>query len=153
MVSLCRRFFTSLPTDDRGAPAVWLHGKDGRHDFHTPANGYLGQHKADEVPQGKLRPLQFLEGCRRGKDADRKEQHQQAVADPHQGRIDIDNDAPYRAALEGLRSLRDELPQLGQTVIPCGDCPFKISYDPIITDGLHLTFTKSFQKKIVRFYC
>ena len=65
----------------------------------------------------------------------------------------MDNDAPYRAALEGLRSLRDELPQLGQTVIPCGDCPFKISYDPIITDGLHLTFTKSFQKKIVRFYC
>jgi len=54
--------------------------------------------------------------------------------------MDIDNDAPYRAALEGLRRLRDELPQLGQAVIPCGDGSLKIPYDPIITDGLHLTF-------------
>ena len=63
---------------------------------------------------------------------------QEPIADAHQGRIDIDNDAPYRAALEGLRRLRNELPQLGQAIVPCGDCPLKISYDPIITDGLHL---------------
>jgi hypothetical protein len=105
------------------------------------------------VPQGELRPLQFLEGRRRGKNADGKKQDEEPIADAYKRRVDIDNDAPYRAALEGLRSLRDELPQLGQAVIPCGDCPFKISYDPIITDGLHLTFKKSFQKKIVRFYC
>ena len=92
------------------------------------------------MPQGKFRPLQFFEGCRRGKNADGKEQDKEPITDADQSRVDVDDNAPYRAALEGLRRLRDELPQLGQAVVPCGDCPLKISYDPIITDGLHLAF-------------
>ena len=92
------------------------------------------------MTQGKFRPLQFLERRRRGKDADCKEQHQKAIADPGQRGIDIDNDAPDLPALECLRRLRDELPQFGQLAVPCGDSAFKISYDPVITYGLHLTF-------------
>ena len=105
------------------------------------------------MTQRKLRPLQLSKGRRRGKDADCEEQHEQAVADPDQRGVDVDNHAPYRAALKGFRCLRNELPQLGQLVVPCGNSVFKISYDPVITYGLHLTFTKSFQRKIVRFYC
>ena len=46
----------------------------------------------------------------------------------------------YRPALVGLRRLCYELSQLGQAIVPGGDGPFKISYDPVITDGLHLAF-------------
>lgn len=92
------------------------------------------------MAQSKLRPLQLSEGRRRGKDADCKEQDKQAVADPNQRRVDVDNHSPYCAALKGFRCLRNELPQLGQLVVPCGNSVFKISYDPVITYGLHLTF-------------
>ena len=92
------------------------------------------------MPQRELRPLQLPERRRRGKDADCEEQHKQAIADPDQRRVDVDNHAPYCAALKGFRCLRNELPQLGQLVVPCGNGVFEISYDPIITYDLHLTF-------------
>ena len=76
-------------------------------EHHAPADSYLGQHKADEVPQGKLRPLQLFKRRRRGKNADGKKQDKEPIADPHQSRVDVDDNTPYRAALEGLRRLRD----------------------------------------------
>ena len=106
---------------------------------------HLCQHKADEMTQRKLRPLQFPEGCRRGKDADCKEQHQQAVADPHKSGVDVDDHTPDLPALKGFRRLRNQLPQLRQLIVPGGNGIFEVSYDPVITYGLHLTFTKSFQ--------
>ena len=127
--------------------------EDRGHQLHSPANGYLCQNKANEMPQCKLRPLQFPEGRRRGKDADCKEQYEQAVADPDQSGVDVEDHAPDLPAFEGLRGLRDQRPQLSQFIIPSGNGIFEVSYDPVITYGLHLTFTKSFQRKIVRFYC
>ena len=43
--------------------------------------------------------------------------------------------------------------EMGGNIVPGGNGALKVSYDPVITYGLHLTFTKSFQRKIVRFYC
>ena len=105
------------------------------------------------MTQRKLRPLQFPEGCRRRKDTNSKEQDEQTVANPHKGGVDVDDHAPDLPALKGFRRLRNQLPQLGQLFVPGCNGTLKVSYDPVITYGLHLTFTKSFQRKIVRFYC
>ena len=105
------------------------------------------------MTQRKLRPLQFPEGRRRGKNANSKEQDKQSVADPHKSGVDVDDHAPNLPALKGFRRLRNQLPQLRQFIVPGGNGIFEVSYDPVITYGLHLTFTKSFQRKIVRFYC
>jgi hypothetical protein len=105
------------------------------------------------MTQRKLRPLQFPEGRCRGKNANSKEQDKQSVADPDQSGVDVEDHAPDLSTFEGLRGLRNQLPQLRQLIVPSGNGIFEVSYDPVITYGLHLTFTKSFQRKIVRFYC
>ena len=74
-------------------------GKDRGHQLHASANRHFCQHKADEMPQSKLRPLQFPEGCRRRKNTDGKEQHQQAIADAHKSGVDIEDHAPDLPAL------------------------------------------------------
>ena len=51
-------------------------------------------------------------------DAHHKEQHQQGKADGPYCVMDVDNDAPNRAAFELLRALGDELPDLGQVLVP-----------------------------------
>ena len=105
------------------------------------------------MTQRKLRPLQFPEGCRRRKDTNSKEQHQQAIADADEGGVDIEDHGPDLPAYEGLWGLRNQCPQLSQFIVPGGNSIFEVSYDPVITYGLHLTFTKSIQRKNVRFYC
>ena len=99
------------------------------------------------MTQSKFRFLQFPKRRWRGKDANCKEQDEQAVADSHKGGVDIDDHAPYLPALKGFRRLGNELPQLGQLLVPGGNGVFEVSYDPVITYGLHLSFTKSFQRK------
>ena len=99
------------------------------------------------MTQSKFRFLQFPKRRCRGKDADRKEQDKQAIADSDQSGVDIDDHAPYLPALKRLRRLGNELPQLGQLLVPGGNGVFEVSYDPVITYGLHLSFTKSFQRK------
>ena len=88
--------------------------------------------KADEMPQGKFRPLDPPEGRRRLEHAHGKKQHQKAVADPYQGIADSRNDSPYFAALKGCRRLGNEFPQLCQLPVPVFQSPFQCAYDPIV---------------------
>jgi hypothetical protein len=51
-----------------------------------------------------------------------KEQHQQRYPNGFYRFVDVDNDAPYRAAFEVLRRLGDKLPDFSQFLIPCIEC-------------------------------
>ena len=62
------------------------------------------------MTQRKLRPLQFPEGRRRGKDADCEEQDEQAIADPDKSGVYVEDYTPNLPAFEGLRGLGNELP-------------------------------------------
>jgi hypothetical protein len=56
-------------------------------------------------------PTGFYQPCR-------KEQNQQAVPDGFQSTVDVRHHAPDRTALEILRALRQQCPDLSQLVAP-----------------------------------
>ena len=87
------------------------------------------------MAQNKLRALKVPKGCCRVENAHGKEQNQQSVANAYKGGIDIDNDAPYLSALEGLRRLSDESPKLGELFVPSANSVFqRVDYPVVIND-------------------
>ena len=65
-----------------------------------------------------LRLFDFRKTAAGAHDAHHKEQHQQGKADGPYCVMDVDNNAPNRAAFELLRALGDELPDLRQVLVP-----------------------------------
>ena len=92
--------------------------EDGGHELHPGAHRHLGGGKAEEVPQGVLRPLDLPEGRGGLEYPHGKKQHQQAIANALQGAVDPHDDIPDIAALEVLRRLGQQLPQLPQLLVP-----------------------------------
>lgn len=89
---------------------------------------HLRPGEAEEVADGKLRTLHFFKGRGGLKHPHSEEQHQQAVANALHGVADALDDRPYAAALERVRGLREQRPQLGQLVVPAHQRRFNVAY-------------------------
>ncbi len=103
-----------------------------KYHFQRIAHGNLGSGEADEMPQGKLRSLEFPEGRCRLEHTHGEKQYQQAIAHSHQSVADSGDYRPNFTALKGLRRLGNQLPQLGQLPVPALQRLLQCAYDPIV---------------------
>ena len=92
--------------------------KEGHHQLQPIGHDAFGNGKPDKQLQRVLRFFDFRKAAAGAHDAHHKEQHQKRKANRPYRVVDVDNDAPNRAAFELLRALGDELPDLGQVLVP-----------------------------------
>ena len=86
------------------------------------------------MAQGELRALEVPEAGGALEDTDGEEEHQESIADAHQGIVDAGDDAPDVPALEGVWGLGQQGPYLGQLAVPAGQSVFQEPNDPVVTD-------------------
>ena len=114
--------------------------EDRQHNVHAVGHGSFCKHKSQEKADGLFGTLQFRQVHRGLHDAHYKEQHNQSQSNCYEGIVNSFDDAPDRAALEGLRRLGDQLPDLRHFLVPCGQGVAQIVHDPVSAwlHGFHL---------------
>ena len=92
--------------------------KEGHHQLQPIGHDAFGNGKPDKQFQRVLRLFDLCEAAAGFHNPDDEEQHQKRKTNRPYRVVDVDNDAPNRAALELFRALGDELPDLGQVLVP-----------------------------------
>ena len=92
----------------------------------------FGNGEPDEQLQGVFRFFHLGKAAAGAHDANHKEQHQKRKANGPHRVVDVDNDAPDGAALKLFRALGDELPNLGQVLVPGVEGILQILNNPVI---------------------
>lgn len=103
--------------------------------FKTVRDGGFGQRKADEQLEHRLGPFEFRKTSAGFHDPHHEKQHQQRIGDGPQGAVDAENDIPNGAAPEVLRGGSDELPDLCEFLVPCGERRVEGVDDKVVDGG------------------
>lgn len=106
--------------------------KHRQHQVHSEIHGGFRQHKADKQFEGVFRFFDLHKAAAGLDHTGGEEQHQQPVPNGLQRAVDAGHDAPHRAAVVADRAGGQQLPDLGQLVVPGVEGVGQVIHDPVI---------------------